>query len=224
MWIVIDEWVEVPGLWTIPHTVPDRILVGGPSNAGALFVDWARKMLAGLQKHGAVAQPPRSGDPQNVPVWLPYLRGERAPFHDPDLRSSVHDLDITSTPLGLERAAYEASGFVVRRMLDMAGVEPRRIVASGGGSRVPSLVRGDRRRNRGPGGRRGCSRRCGTRSVLSGSDGGRPRDRPRRSGSLGEGRSAHRTRSGVGAAARERYARFLDCLPFDPGAARPKRG
>ena len=25
-------------------------------------------------------------------------------------------------------------------------------------------------------------------------------------------------------AARQRYARFLDYLPFDPGAARPKRG
>jgi len=25
-------------------------------------------------------------------------------------------------------------------------------------------------------------------------------------------------------AARQRYARFLDCLPFDPGASRPKRG
>jgi xylulokinase len=136
IWIVVDEWMEVPGLWTVPHTVPDRILIGGPSNAGALFVDWARRMTEGLKKHGAVPQPARSGDPKNVPVWLPYLRGERVPFHDPDLRSSLHDLDITSVPEGLERAAYEASGFVVRRMLDMAGVTPRRIVASGGGSRV----------------------------------------------------------------------------------------
>jgi xylulokinase len=36
----------------------------------------------------------------------------------------------------LERAAYEASGFVIRRMLDLSGVTPRRVVASGGGSRV----------------------------------------------------------------------------------------
>ncbi len=40
-----EDWVEVPGLWTVPHTVPDRILIGGPSNAGALFVDWARTVL-----------------------------------------------------------------------------------------------------------------------------------------------------------------------------------
>jgi len=136
VWIVTDEWVEVPGLWTVPHTVPDRVLVGGPSNAGALFVDWARRMVTGLRKHGSVPQSARSGDPKSVPVWLPYLRGERVPFHDTFLRSSLHDLDITTGPVGLERAAYEASGFVIRRMLDIAGATPRRIVVSGGGSRV----------------------------------------------------------------------------------------
>ena len=40
----------------------------------------------------------RPGDPDAVPVWLPYLRGERTPFHDPGLRASLHDLDITHGP------------------------------------------------------------------------------------------------------------------------------
>jgi xylulokinase len=137
VWIVTDEWLEVPGLWTVPHTVPDRVLVGGPSNAGALFVDWARRIVGGLRPHGSIEQPSRRGDPYKAPVWLPYLRGERVPFHDPDLRSSLHGLDITSLPADLERAAYEGSGFVIQRMLDISGITPRRVVASGGGSRVP---------------------------------------------------------------------------------------
>jgi xylulokinase len=136
VWIVTDEWIEVPGLWTVPHTVPDRILVGGASNAGALFVDWARRILADLRPHGRAPQPARSADAGTIPVWLPYLRGERVPFHDPLLRSGIDGLDITTGPLALERAAYEASGFVVRRMLDLAGITPRRLVMSGGGSRV----------------------------------------------------------------------------------------
>jgi xylulokinase len=224
VWIVIDEWVEVPGLWTIPHTVPDRILVGGPSNAGALFVDWARRMLAGLRRHGAVTQAARSGDPQNVPVWLPYLRGERAPFHDPDLRSSLHDLDITSTPTGLERAAYEASGFVVRRMLDMAGVEPRRIVTSGGGSRVLPWCAAIADATGAPvdtvavpeGAALGASylarMAAGLETDLGGAD---------RWAKVGRRIEPDPVWA---AEARQRYARFLDCLPFDPGAARPKRG
>ncbi|HXW34495.1 MAG TPA: FGGY-family carbohydrate kinase, partial [Acidimicrobiales bacterium] len=129
VWAVISDWIDAPGLWTLPHSVSGLYLVGGPSNAGALFVDWARSLLA---SH-ASALP---ADPGRVPVWLPYLRGERSPFHDPSLRSSLHGLDLTHDPIALERAAYESSGFVIRHMLDRAGIEPARIVASGGGTRV----------------------------------------------------------------------------------------
>ncbi|MGB7051184.1 MAG: FGGY-family carbohydrate kinase [Acidimicrobiales bacterium] len=133
VWAVIQDWVEVPGLWTVPHTVPERMLIGGPSNAGALFVDWARSLLRPERRDDA--GPARPGDPNRVPVWLPYLRGERVPYHDPSLRAGLYDLDICDTPEGLCRAAYEASGFVVRSFCDRAGITPRRIVASGGGTR-----------------------------------------------------------------------------------------
>ncbi|HMD46107.1 MAG TPA: FGGY-family carbohydrate kinase [Acidimicrobiales bacterium] len=136
VWVVTDTWVEVPGLGTLPHTTPDRIMIGGPSNAGALFVDWARALLGGraTSRRRPVETPERPGDPERVPVWLPYLRGERTPFHDPALRASVHGLDITQGPDALERSAYEASGFVIRRLLERSGVEGRRVVASGGGT------------------------------------------------------------------------------------------
>ena len=52
VWIVTDSWIERPGLVTVPHTVPDRVLLGGPSNAGALFVDWARHLLRGVTLPG----------------------------------------------------------------------------------------------------------------------------------------------------------------------------
>ena len=141
VWAVVGSWLEVPGLWTIPHTAAGRILVGGPSNAGALFVDWTRSMLRGGDRRhsygtGEPGSPLATTDPENVPVWLPYLRGERVPFHDPTLRASLHDLDITHDAPALQRAAYETSGFVVRRVLDSAGIRGRRIVASGGGTRV----------------------------------------------------------------------------------------
>jgi xylulokinase len=141
VWVVTDTWLEVPGLWTVPHTVPDRILVGGPSNAGALFVDWARSLL----RSGPGTDPAadgRNGDPRRVPVWLPYVRGERVPFHDTALRAALFDLDITDGPAGMSRAAYEASGFVVRNILERSGVTGRRIVASGGGTQVAPWMAG----------------------------------------------------------------------------------
>ena len=44
-WGVIEEWVEVPGLWTIPHTAAGMTMIGGPSNAGGLFVDRVRRWV-----------------------------------------------------------------------------------------------------------------------------------------------------------------------------------
>jgi xylulokinase len=146
IWVVTDKWVEIPGLVTVPHTVPDRILVGGPSNAGALFVDWARHLLRGVAPPGPArgrrtASPDgRRGDPERVPIWLPYLRGERVPFNDASLRASLHGLDITEGPAAIERAAFEASGFVIRRMLELSGLEGRRVVTSGGGTRVAAWM------------------------------------------------------------------------------------
>jgi xylulokinase len=131
-WVVAAEWVEVPGYLTVPHTVPGRVLVGGPSNAGALFLDWARGLLG-------VREPPEGplglANPDAVPLWLPYVRGERAPVRESALRASLHGLDLTHDRRAVLRAAYEASAFVVRRLIEASGVPARRVVASGGGVR-----------------------------------------------------------------------------------------
>jgi xylulokinase len=142
VWAVCDEWLVAPGLISYPHTTPERFLIGGPSNAGALFVDWARTLLRGAPRPGPARErlEPRLGRPDRVPVWLPYVRGERTPFEDHTLRSNLYGLDIGSGPEAMERAAFEASGFVVRRMLDRSGVKGTRIVASGGGSRVTAWM------------------------------------------------------------------------------------
>jgi xylulokinase len=141
-WAVCDEWIVAPGLISYPSTTPERFLIGGPSNAGALFVDWARQLLRGTPRPGPDRErlEPRLGEPGRVPIWLPYVRGERTPFEDHSLRSNLYGLDIGSGAEALERAAYEASGFVVRRMLERACVKPTRIVASGGGSRVTAWM------------------------------------------------------------------------------------
>lgn len=139
-WAVIPEWREEPGLWTIPHSAPGLTLVGGPSNAGGLFVDWAMR-IAGRPAKDEVAHPER------VPVWAPYVRGERTPYHDSERRAALSGLDLTHGPAALRRSVFEAGGFVVRHHLDLAFPEsspdprPRRIVATGGGVRAAGWVR-----------------------------------------------------------------------------------
>jgi xylulokinase len=148
VWAVIPDWSEVPDLWTVPHTAPGRVLMGGPSNAGGLFLNWVDRLLTGTGSgelgaaahRAAVAEAVAEVDLDRVPVWQPYLRGERVPFHDPNRRASLHDLDIGMEAPAVRRAAYEASCFATRHLLDLGGVDARRIVATGGGVRDHAWV------------------------------------------------------------------------------------
>lgn len=128
VWVTVPGIPRVPGLWTIPHTVPGKSRIGGASNAGGLFLGWVDRVLA--------EGDPAAVDPRRVPVWSPYLRGERSPYHDPDRRGALNSLDLTHDAASLRRAGYEASGFVVRQLLELSGASAARIVATGGGTRV----------------------------------------------------------------------------------------
>ena len=132
VWITIPDYRQVPGLWTIPHTATGKFQIGGASNAGGLFLGWVDRILAPGDAAGDLA----NVDPRRVPVWSPYIRGERVPFHDPDRRGALAALDLTHNAASLRRAAYEASGFVVRQLIELSGMPVARIVASGGGTRV----------------------------------------------------------------------------------------
>lgn len=126
VWATIARYREVPGLWTIPHTATGMCQIGGPSNAGGLFLNWVDRLVGSAG----------TAEPGNVPVWSPYIRGERVPLHDADRRGMLDGLNLTHDGAAVRRAAFEASGFVVRQLIEMSGVAASRIVATGGGTRV----------------------------------------------------------------------------------------
>ena len=105
VWAVVPEAVEVPNYYAMPNTAAGTFLVGGPSNAGGLFLNWATALL------GDGAADSRS-IPARVPVWVPYPRGERVPLQDPDRRGQLVDLDLTHGPAA--GAAGRARGDGVR--------------------------------------------------------------------------------------------------------------
>jgi xylulokinase len=131
VWITIPEYREAPGLWTLPHTAAGKFQIGGPSNAGGLFLNWINSIVA---EDNSVTNPER------VPVWSPYVRGERTPYFDPDRRAVLDGLDLTHGGASVRRAGYEASGFVVRQLIEMSGASAARIVATGGGTRVQAWM------------------------------------------------------------------------------------
>jgi xylulokinase len=131
VWTVVPEAVEVPDYYAMPNTAAGTFLVGGPSNAGGLFLNWATALLG--EGREAV-------DPARVPVWVPYPRGERVPLQDPDRRGQLVDLDLTHGPAAARRAALEATAFAARRMIEASPVPATRIVATGGGTRLDGWV------------------------------------------------------------------------------------
>jgi xylulokinase len=131
VWVTVGDYRDVPGLWTLPHTAPGKCQIGGPSNAGGLFLGWVDRLV----EAGDAVKPDR------VPVWSPYIRGERVPLHDPDRRGALDGLNLTHDGPAVRRAAYEASGFVVRQLIEMSGAPASRIVATGGGTRVDPWMR-----------------------------------------------------------------------------------
>ena len=128
-WVLTDEWIEVEGLWTFPSARAGIMAVGGASNAGGLFVDRVRTLVGDTSPEELLAL-----QPEDLPVWLPYPRGERTPLHDTDRRAELLDLHVGHTPAHVLMAAYEAAGFVVRHHIDLSGLRADRIVAVGGGT------------------------------------------------------------------------------------------
>ena len=45
VWVTIGEFREVPGLWTLPHPASGKCQIGGPSNAGGLFLGWVDRLV-----------------------------------------------------------------------------------------------------------------------------------------------------------------------------------
>jgi len=129
VWLVVPGWPdEVAGLWRVPHIAAGKAMVGGASNAGGMWVDWADRVLRPAEE---------ASRPWEIPIWWPWGRGERVPWHDPSLRVGLAGADLSHSAADLRRAALEASGFVVRDIVERAagtGVRPLRYIASGGGS------------------------------------------------------------------------------------------
>ena len=128
-WVLTDQWIEVEGLWTFPSARAGIMAVGGASNAGGLFIDRVRALVGDTPCEDLLAL-----GPTDLPVWLPYPRGERTPLHDTDRRAELLDLHVGHTPAHVMMAGYEAAGFVVRHHIDLSGLDAHRIVAVGGGT------------------------------------------------------------------------------------------
>jgi xylulokinase len=192
VWAVTPDPVDIAHHYSIPHTAPGKFLLGGPSNAGGLFLNWVDRMCAPVADGAGDGTPSSVGDPGRVPIWAPYPRGERVPFQDPE-------------PAGRVRGG---------RLRDAS--DDRRVSHSGAAHRRDGRwhkgrgVDAGARRLHGPSGARvrgARGRRARCRVPRPGR--GRPRDVDERRGALGAHVARGRSRSGVGERRRRPVRAFL---------------
>jgi gluconokinase len=113
----------------------DAFLLGCASSNGGNVLDWARSRFGPVE-----ALPPG----RQLPIFLPWLNGERSLEWNPDLKESWHGRTAEHTPSDLARAAAEGVLFNLAQYVEViekeSGVAAEDIVLSGNGFLDPLLA------------------------------------------------------------------------------------
>jgi len=129
--VVAEQSAAPPGLDATPH-LGEGVWVGGATSSAGLSIDWIADLLGvddgTIQRAGEL-------DPGET-IALPYLAGERTPFHDPLARGLIAGITLTTGPEHLYRAMVDGVAVTALDHLDhlkRAGLAPPRFRVLGGG-------------------------------------------------------------------------------------------
>ena len=138
--LVTAQPVEGDGVFSSP-LVEGRHWIGGPMQMGGAALEWlARGFYGGEPDFGRMEAEASAVAPgAEGLLFLPYLRGERAPVWDSAARGAFVGLTDQHTRAHCARAVYEGVAFAVRdvleRSLTAAEIRPEVLRVSGGGAR-----------------------------------------------------------------------------------------
>ena len=115
----------------------------GSTNTGGNVVNWLvnsvlRKDSTPGVLHELTRQAAAIG-PEDTPVILPYLQGERAPLWNSKLTASVLELNSSHTDAHLFRGILESIAFARRQCFEELGMDELTVIKLGGGSAKNSL-------------------------------------------------------------------------------------
>jgi xylulokinase len=127
------------GLHTHRHAVADRFVQQGCVLSAASALVWLCRTLSIDDAADFVARIEAADhSPDDVPVFTPYLAGERTPHNDPLASATMSRMRVTTGPLELGRAVLDGVGLALADcqdalVADHAAIE--RIALIGGGAR-----------------------------------------------------------------------------------------
>jgi len=136
------------GIFNLRHPDPNQVINIGPMLTTGGNIEWAiNTFLADennsfpdnmfdLYTQKASNAPPGSGGV----FYLPYLAGERSPFHDPDARGAFIGIGRNTGQSEMFRAVLEGTSYSLKSILDVispVNQSDKQIYLSGGGARDP---------------------------------------------------------------------------------------
>ena len=106
------------GLYVIPDTCSPLSVTYGPTQSSGSSVEWAA-MLLGVESDEFIdlAEKSQSTD---LPIYLPYIDGERAPIWRPDIRGGFYGVSISSKREDLAACVLEGICFAERQVVEIA--------------------------------------------------------------------------------------------------------
>jgi xylulokinase len=112
-------------VYTLAHADPELLIEVAPILTAGDAIAW-------LQDICCEPQSDVQGDNISTPLYLPYLKGERSPFHDPHVRGAFLGLDRSHGPNHLRRAVLEGVALAIRHNLNALGQVEGTLMAIGG--------------------------------------------------------------------------------------------
>jgi gluconokinase len=107
----------------------DSFLLGCASSNGGNVLDWARSEFGSMATEST----------DDLPIFLPWLNGERSLEWNPDLKPVWHGRRADHSPAQLARAAVEGVLFNLAQYVEVIGATEE-IILSGNGFRDPALA------------------------------------------------------------------------------------
>jgi xylulokinase len=135
------------GLHTIPHALPEKWILMGAILSGGSSLNWFhRQVILGrgktLKSKNSYQSLFREISPTPAAskglIFLPYLKGERTPWLDPQARGAFVGLSLQHGRRDLTRAIMEGVVFALKESLEMfkgLGIEITSVTAWGGGTK-----------------------------------------------------------------------------------------
>ena len=124
------------GLHAFCHALPGRWHTMAVMLSAASCLEWASTLTGFANASSALEAAAHSNMPASqLPMFLPYLTGERTPHNDPNAKGVYFGLTSEVGPAELIRSTLEGVAFGLRDGLDAMPEKPTELSVIGGGAR-----------------------------------------------------------------------------------------